>query len=974
MMVAAALATASVAVFGLTGPSVLGVAAFRKGIPSGEFWDANKESDAKSPEFRVFQPNTEDDVLGRVRQARALPQATQQKWKEAGPFGGVQDIPGVGAGDEKFLPIAGIGTAIAADPTDATGNTVYFGTHGGLYKSLDGGKTLKNISDGKLDRAGVGAIGLDPVHPQNIYVGTGVSLLTLSDDQAGTGVYVSHDGGATFSRPDANVHGYGVNAITVLNDGTAFVGTTYGLWRSVDHGASFQKVVLPTNEGHTGPAANLVGSWVTAITIRPGHPKELTVAVGFPLGKKQYSEGTVLAPGNGLYRSEAAGAPGTFSFVAGTSGLTWAGASSDPVGRISLAYASAPGNDSILWALVSDAGYAAGRRFEDIPDLPEGDLNTATTLASAQLRGGSVLNGLYRSADDGATWQLEATPATLAAALGATLSVTYAFPNLYGPGVQAYYNNWVQTDPTNVNRVYIGLEEVYQGDYHDPTGGALPIPTTTWSAIAKYADLCGFFSYLTVPGRNSIACPSVTPVYGTGTTHPDQHGSAIVKTPNGVRLYSGNDGGWFAQDAHAITSGTGFDNASWRSLNGPSTVLPWDVTFLKDGTIAMALQDNGTIHIRKDGTAYNVCGGDGVYVQAGADANSYYCGIPGQLILGTTDDFKHTFFMSPGSPPTPGLTGASFLSPWAVDQSDTNHLIAAAGVVAETTAGPNSDVFDPTNTVLLSSTWKTVFTPPAAKGGQPWDSSAIATKGAVSYVAMCSLCRPSFTLAGGNIVDPTTVNPSIATNVKTGCKAAPASTSCWHLAKSVGLPHQQISGIAVDPKDPRTIYVSLRQYLIISADSRITGAQKVMVSHDAGDTFTDITGNLPRADAHAVVLHAGQLVVANDVGVFTAPATGMHWSRLGTGLPAVPYRSMRMDNTGRYLLAGAYGRGAWVFDFAAAGGAVKGEPKPVVKGTKQTKSPLPATGLATGEWLGLGLLLAALAVGLSSRRLGRRPR
>ena len=145
----------------------------------------------------------------------------------------------------------------------------------------------------------------------------------------------------------------------------------------------------------------------------------------------------------------------------------------------------------------------------------------------------------------------------------------------------------------------------------------------TWTTIEKYANLCGFLTYFnTIPNNNGIACPDPLPFYGGGTTHPDQHGAAIVRTPSGIRLYSGNDGGWWAQDSHSISvGGIGFDNDTWRSLNSPSTVLPWDVTFLQDGSIVLALQDNGVAHI-KNGKSYQVCGGDGVYVFPGANARS----------------------------------------------------------------------------------------------------------------------------------------------------------------------------------------------------------------------------------------------------------------------------------------------------------------------------------------------------------------
>jgi hypothetical protein len=90
-----------------------------------------------------------------------------------------------------------------------------------------------------------------------------------------------------------------------------------------------------------------------------------------------------------------------------------------------------------------------------------------------------------------------------------------------------------------------------------------------------------------------------------------------------------------------------------------------------------------------------------------------------------------------------------------------------------------------------------------------------------------------------------------------------------------------------------------------------------MYSSDGGATFHDLTGNLPVADVHRIAYRAGRLYVATDVGIFTSVAGRTSWSRFGTGLPQVAYRSMKFDLTGRYLVAGAYGRGAWVYDFGS---------------------------------------------------------
>lgn len=878
------------------------------GQPSTEFWgdqlgagdgdsgdgDGGADHPLSAPIGNVlYEGNTDARFLKLTRQAARLPEVGHS-WRNVGPYKGIKDIPGTGSGAELLGSVGGIGTAMAVDPKDKSGNTVYLGTIGGLYKSTNGGKTVRNITEHKIPREAIGAVAVDPRHPKTIYIGTGVSIFTLSDDAAGTGVYVTHNGGKTWHRPARNTHGYGVNSIVVNpKNGTVFAGTTYGLWRSTDHGKSFGKERLATHSRHP------LGNWVASVAINPFRPREVIADVGYAFGKKVYPGGAVLAHRNGLYKSDNNGK--SFHYMASNVQLKQPNASNDPLGRVSIAFSPAPGGKNVIWTLVQDAGKANG---------DHGTIDTPVVPVSPD--GNSELNGLYRSGDNGKHWQLQANAQTLTTALGCTTCVV-GYPLSYAEGVQASYNNWVIADKKDPNRIYLGLEEAFTGEYQAPTRVGTPL-ATTFTAIEKYANACGFVTYFnTIPNSNGVVCPTVIPEYGDRTTHPDQHSAVIAVTPHGERLYSGNDGGWWAQNAHPVTDSTGvsyqgFNNKSWRSLNQPATVLPWDVTRLQDGSYLTALQDNGVGHIKPNGTAYQVCGGDGVYVFPGPNAHSYYCGIDGQTILGTTDDMKHTIDVTPRD----NADGATFLSPWAVDRGNANHLIAAAGNIDETTHGMKSNTFDPTDEELLTSTWQTVFTPKPSKLG-PWDSSAVFTHGRTSYVAMCDLCRPS--LGTGSAATPKVVTPKIATNVKAGCKAGPASPKCWHMAASKGLPHEQISGIAVSPTNRRTVYVSLRQMIVLGASPKDTGAQKVMVSHDGGATFHNLTGNLPIADAHRIVLRKGRLYVATDVGVFTAKARSKHWARLGKFLPEVTYRSMQISLNGRYLVAGAYGRGAWAYDF-----------------------------------------------------------
>jgi hypothetical protein len=554
------------------------------GVPSDGYWARETLAEAGQDHPLsdgvgnvVYQGNTDARFLRLTRQAKRL-HRTGHAWHNVGPYKGIKDIPGTGSGSELLGSVGGIGTAMALNPKDKSGKTVYLGTIGGLYKTTNGGKTVHNVTEGKVAREPIGAVAVDPRHPKTIYIGTGVSVFTLSDDAVGTGIYVSHNGGKTWHRPKHNTHGYGVNSITVNpKNGTVLAGTTYGLWRSTSHGKRFRKVHLPDH------AKFPLGNWVPSIVLNPHKPREVTVDVGFSFGKKKYGK-HVIAPGNGLYRSKNNGR--TFKHLKSDSQLTTPSASSDPLGRISLAYSTAPGGKNVMWALVQDAGRAAGDSLSvDTPVIPVG------------LDGGSELTGLFRSADDGKSWTLQANAQTLTTTLGAsTALVTY--PLSYSAGAQASYNNWVLTDPKDPNRVYLGLEEAFTGEYHAP--GANARLGTTFTAIEKYANLCGFLSYFnTVPDNNGFACPSPIPEYGGGTTHPDQHSAVITRTKHGgVRLYSGNDGGWWAQNAHRVSDTTGaayqgYDNTSWKSLNRPATVLPWDVTRLQDGSYLLALQDNG---------------------------------------------------------------------------------------------------------------------------------------------------------------------------------------------------------------------------------------------------------------------------------------------------------------------------------------------------------------------------------------------
>lgn len=914
-------------------------------LPAGSNIAGESEPEMALPYAPIASLDAAKNQHEYALKAKALPGVNANlTWTNVGPLGqdDPQDYP---QGGLRFARSTGMGATIAVDPRDASGNSVYVGNMGGLWHTTDGGATWKSLSDKWFTRGAVGAIAVDPEQPLNVYAGTGIGYLTTSGDAPGSGIWVSHDGGATFTRPAQNIRGYATHDIAVTEDGV-LAATSDGLYVSTDDGASFTRVALPNNADHSAPATGAYAHWISAIAVNPLNADEVTVAVGMGQGKKPGPDGQPLSPGNGLYRSTT-GVAGPYEYMESTSGLSHDASTNDPIGRIMLSYVKDPAGDStVLWAIVSDAGLTYGQQPAEQDQVGE---TTGQSLNAT----GTQLNGLYRSDDNGETWTVKATPQSLTATVNEGLGI---YPALgYGVGVQAYYNLWVEADPRDPDQVFFGLEEVFQSVAGTESGPTLG----TFEIIQRYWDVCGSTTYLeNVFG--GVSCPDQTPYYGGVSTHPDQHAGAIAQTDAGIRLYTANDGGFYRQDSHAIEGGrNAFDNDLWTEMNTVATVQAYKVARKSDGEYLTALQDNGAGFFEPGKTGILVTGGDGVNTVATPDPDTWYASAQGAILYVTTDHGK-TIRAIPAD-----LTGATFLSPLAIDPTDENHLVVAGQDIHETTLGPETtSTIDPLLYTVVQTDWKQSFDAGTSEvSGAGFQSQAIALRGENVYVAICGLCR-------NTLGDPEKVFATVATNVQPGCTPAKASTECWHVAEGKGLPHNSIWNLEIDPVDPKTIYVVLNNNSQIGYDPKVGGTQRVMVSHDAGETFTDITGNLATSQARDIVVRDNKLIVATDHGVFTAPKTGMGWSRLASNLPPVRVFDLHLDPTGRYLTASVYGRGVWVLDFQKTANSSAG-PGP---GGAPTK-PRPVTGgiPATGANAALGVFAVLLAGGaVAARRLRRR--
>jgi photosystem II stability/assembly factor-like uncharacterized protein len=857
-------------------------------------------------------------------------------WEDLGPSPIHVDDPQFSTSDLGWTTVTGRATAIAPDLTDASGNTVYLGTAaGGVWKTTDGGQQWQPMSDDVPSQA----IGAVTVSRDNgwVYIGTGEPN-TAADNYTGAGAFVSKDGGVTWSAITGVPADTVVGRIAVAAD-VVMIATSRGLYRSADAGATATRVALPT-----GSEADL-GNWVSDVAIKPDDPDNVTAAVGWRSGGVE---------GAGLYRSTDAGA--TFTKLDAI-GFGAASASADPIGRTTLAYPTNPEqNGDILWAVIQDPGRLRNE------DNPLGVVQPGKTVST-------TLNGVYMSRDNGATWEVKATAQNLAESPGTAMIVYPALDFL--PGLQSWYNQYLVVDPTDQERVLLGLEEIFT----NTTPATQPGPLS-WRVVGRYWNAC-----LAV----AVTCDPIAPVYGGTTTHPDQHAAAFVPTDSGVRAYVGNDGGIYSHDAAAFP--TGFPlNTPWTSLNDTLSVTqPYAATMGSDGTVYLGLQDNGTVKIKPDGRADMVFGGDGFETavapddsdlaysetQYGAMRRTTDGGVTWATIAPTTNGLE----CDPEIPETCSAPNVRprFHTPFELDPTDAEHLVYASGSVWATEEA----------STVSSSTWVQVFdliTDDVPNGA----GTALDVHGAATYVAFCGTTGATNTLSVGGSdcnaltpdgnVDPSVFAGGIATNVQAGCEAEKAGNDneCWHVVAGNGLPRRMIQGIEIDPDDPRTVYAAVSSYsrrFVYDTEQRLEG--HVYKSTDAGENWVDISGDLPDAFAQDVLVQGGRLIVATDVGVFaTASKTSTDWEPLGKGIPvAVPAYELNTNPQGTRLVLATHGRGVWALDLTGA--APVTPPGPTTPpAPKPPPAPLPSTGAPA--WLAVAPLLAGAALLLRRRHRAAR--
>jgi sugar lactone lactonase YvrE len=693
------------------------------------------------------------------------------------------------------------------------------------------------------------------------------------------GVWRSTDRGQNWSPTFDNMPSLSIGAITTAPDGSLWVGTgeantsqdSYagtGVYRSTDDGATYQRL---------GDAANgtnpIAGRTVFQIAFGPDGTAYAATNNGlWRLAKGSSTWTEVLTPDGGApdaqpyYTNQVT----SVAIVPGSkgkdviAGAGWRSADLPSNGF----YESTNGGTSFTKVTPKGAINANDIGRTTFAYAADGSKLYAIVQSPAMLSAGdeSVLQGIFvtsgKPADVGGTWTKIGDEKTLAAD-GSALGVGSG----YGVGVQAWYNQALAVDPANPNHVYASLEEVFESSNAGQS----------WNTASPY------WNY-------GLACGSSCP----NGTHPDQHALMLVDG----KVVIGNDGGVYSRPLSDTQQYGG-----WSDLN--ATLRSWQYYDARAGKLGGqgtgvwgGLQDNGT-SVMASGASQMAepAGGDGFDVVVDPNNANNMVGEYTDGAMYSSTDGGHSFYdyVSPtcAAQATVGMTlrpdcdpAARFVTPLIQDQQNKNVWATGGRYVWITKAGWNTSC---TNTAC---SWSNVFDTGA---GNAVTALSSANGGSIVYAAWVG--------GGGN--PGAAFASGIATNYG----------GTWHNVSTAGLPNRYIAGVTVDPSNPAHAYAVFNGYSRRWIPGG--GVGHVFETTNGGQSWTDVSGNLPDIASDALVLSGGKLALATDAGVFTAAAgqgAGTRWSRLGSGLPNASVNDLTVG-PGGYIYAATHGRGIWRLGF-----------------------------------------------------------
>jgi hypothetical protein len=865
--------------------------AFAQGSKRKSLYDPIEEKDKDRPDKRAEwnmrgreAPKGQSAAALRLRahQQKMAMRAAREATAAKAPYSQAPHIAASGwvalgpaplVSDQNFYGmVSGRSTAIAIDPSDATGNTVYAaGASGGVWKSTNAANAVV----------------------------ANVTWTPVTDQQA------SLANGAVSVKPDGSVVLVGTGEPN--NAGDSYYGV--GILRSTNGGSTW--TLIPSSDSGAHPFAGL---GVSKFAWAPGSNTVVAATATTPSG---FDEGLI---GNSTNRG---------LYLSTDSGQTWAyqalADGSAPISASDVVYNATAGK---FFASVRFHGVYSSTNGTNWTRLTNQPNPTALTLANcptafvtscpmyrgqlAVVPGRNEMYfwfadtsdtdwGIWQSTDGGTTWkQIDEAGLTTCG-------------DSFGCGTtQAFYD--------------LEISAVADGTATDIYTGAVNLFKCK---LASGATTCS-----TVDANLPNSWLNLTHVYGCSTianVHPDEHGLDFLVAGGKDIMYFGNDGGVYrALDGYTglnigscSTAGTNqFDNLNASSVPGGTigsmtqfvsfSVHPTDQNTLLGGT-----QDNGS---PATGTAtsssefFTAFGGDGGFNAINqTNGSEWFISLPdggpsgpgfriGVCESGTSCANDVGFGLVADSSTLGGDHGA-FYTPYILDpQSPDGDMYIGTCRVWRLTSSLvplqlSNDFDDGLNDQCLGQNFNVNLVRGLAAGGSK-DANGFskvvyaATEGTGPAVG-------SANQFGGEVWATT----------------AAGTTSMSDVTRTINPSNYTISSVEIDNSDTtgNTAYVGIMGF----------NTSHVWKTTTAGGSWADWTGTgLPDSPVNALLVdsQSRQIYAGTDVGVFVSSASSASWTEVGPApssggayLPNVPVSAIRMFNSGgvKKVRASTYGRGIW---------------------------------------------------------------
>lgn len=710
------------------------------------------------------------------------------------------------------------------------------GVSGGVWKSVDAGASWQPLSDDAVN-LNIGALAIDPERPDTLYAGTGELYRDSGmpwSPMSGSGILKSIDGGQSWApllaTQNADFRYVSDIVFSPRDSRRLYAASNSGIWRSRDGGASFERLLRPADGDD---AARYEGCTDLAIRSDTEQDWLLATCASRSTADRYWLPGTVTPPACGgpcpaaVFLNTDAGNAGQWQTVLSEAGQ----------GRTQLDIHKA--DPRVVYAVAASIVPGPDRTGDGVGDYDNG------------------LHALWRSNDGGRTWEARLrndTPDLLSASL---FQFHFAvkplacgdpsLPDFYGAG---WYNNAIAADPLDADTVWVGGMTLFRS----VDGGRR----------------FGLASYYFAPDDSYV--------------HPDQHRIRFHPGYDGAanqRIYSTHDGGISVSANARAPLGYGDaamcaalpgDRVRWRDLSrGMGTTQFYAGAVFPDGRRYLGgTQDNGTWLGGDDSGAYawrHVYGGDGGFAAVNPVNTNVLYASSQYVSLGKSVDGGNSFVRA-----TRGLSDQTlFIMPYLIDPAAPDRLYAGGLRLwrSDDAAG----------------NWR----PVSARFGSDFNSRT-------SAIAIAPGNPNRMLIGNRNGIHRS--NAALASGANT---AWPATTprDGW------------VSRLAFDPTDSNVAYATYSTF----------GGVHVWKSTDAGASWQPLDGSgegrLPDVPVHAIAINPRnprELYLGTDLGLFVSLDGGASWAVENTGYANVITEDLKLvapPGQTPQLFAFTYGRGVW---------------------------------------------------------------